>query len=152
VHFCMPHQARPVRGKLNVNYTMFEADRIPTPWVRHNTSHDLVIVPTASSQDAWTRSGFPAARVKLCPLGVDVERFRPGVEPLPLHDRQGRPVREYRTRVLNVSEISPRKNLLALFRVWLTTTRRGDDAILIVKVGRFPPGSALRLMHDLDAT
>jgi len=60
-------------------------------------------------------------------------------------------VREYRTRVLNVSEISPRKNLLALFRVWLRTTSRDDDAILIVKVGRFPPAASVRLMRDLDA-
>ena len=152
LHFCMPHQVRPARGRLNVNYTMFEADRLPENWVRHNMSHDLVIVPTASSRDAWTASGFPAARIRLCPLGVDVDRFHPGVEPLPLSDRQGRPVREYRTRVLNVSEISPRKNLLALLRVWLRTTARDDDAILIVKLGRFPPGGAVRLMRDLDAT
>jgi len=151
LHFCMPHQVRATPGRLTVNYTMFEADRIPEHWVRHNLSHDLVIVPTASSEDAWTTSGFPAARIRICPLGVDVERFRPGVEPLPLSDRQGRPVREYRTRVLNVSEISPRKNLLALFRVWLRTTSRDDDAILIVKVGRFPPAASVRLMRDLDA-
>ena len=151
LHFCMPHQVRPVRGQLDVNYTMFEADRIPESWVRRSMSHDLVIVPTASSRDAWTASGFPAARIRLCPLGVDVERFHPEVEPLSLSDRQGRPVREYRTRVLNVSEISPRKNLLGLFRVWLGATARDDDAILIVKLARFPSGGTVRLMRDLDA-
>src|SRR5262249_7766148 len=115
----MPHQVRLARGRLNVNYTMFEADRIPRRWVRCNLTHDLVIVPTVSSRVAWTASGFPAAQVRLCPLGVDVDRFHPGVEPLSLTTREGRPVRDYRTRVLNVSEISPRKNLLALLRVWL---------------------------------
>ena len=39
----------------------------------------------------------------------------------------------------------------ALFRVWLRTTSHDDDAILIVKVGRFPPDGAVRLMRDLDA-
>jgi glycosyltransferase involved in cell wall biosynthesis len=151
LHFCMPHQVRPARGQLNVNYTMFEADRIPEGWVRHNMTHDLVIVPTASSRDAWTARGFPAARVGLCPLGVDLDRFHPRVEPLALKDREGRPVPEYRTRVLNVSEISPRKNLLTLLRVWLRATARDDDAILIVKLGRFPPGGTVRLMRDLDA-
>src|SRR5262249_49248216 len=131
LHFCMPHQVRPARGRVNANYTMFEADRIPEGLVRHNLSHDLVIVPTASSRGAWTSSGCPAARIRLCPLGVDVDRFHPRVEPLTLSDRLGRPVREYRTRVLNVSEISPRKNLLALLRVWLRATTRDDDAILI---------------------
>jgi glycosyltransferase involved in cell wall biosynthesis len=151
LHFCMPPQVRPARGRLNVNYTMFEADRIPESWVRRNRSHDLVILPTVSSRDAWTASGFPPGRIRLCPLGVDADRFHPAVEPLPLSDRQGRPVREYRTRVLNVSEISPRKNLLALLRAWLLATTRDDDAILIVKVGRFPPGGAVRLMRDLGA-
>jgi len=74
------------------------------------------------------------------------------VEPLALSDRQGRPVREYRTRVLNISEILPRKNLLALLRVWLRATTRDDDAILIVKLGRFPPGGAVWLLRELDAT
>ncbi|PYM14317.1 MAG: hypothetical protein DMD81_18340 [Candidatus Rokuibacteriota bacterium] len=36
--------------------------------------------------------------------------------------------------------------------MWLRATRRGDDAILIVKVGRFPPGATVHLMRDLDAT
>ncbi len=151
LHFCMPHQVRPARGRLNVNYTMFEANRIPGSWVRHNLRHDLVILPTASSREAWVESGFPAERIRLCPLGVDPARFHPAVEPLPLDDRQGRPVREYRTRVLNVSEISPRKNLLGLLRVWLRATTRDDDAILILKVGRQPPGCTVLLMRDLDA-
>ncbi len=152
LHFCMPHQVRPVHDKLNANYTMFEANRIPPRWVRHNLRHDLVILPTASSREAWVQSGFPTERIRLCPLGVDPARFHPEVEPLVLKDRNGRPVREYRTRVLNVSEISPRKNLLALLRVWLRTTTRDDDAILIVKVNRHPPGRTLLLMRDLDAT
>src|SRR2546427_4707167 len=112
LHFCMPHQVRPVHDKLNANYTMFEANRIPPRWLRHNLRHDLVILPTASSREAWVQSGFPTERIRLCPLGVDPARFHPEVEPLVLKDRNGRPVREYRTRVLNVSEISPRKNLL----------------------------------------
>ena len=151
LHFCMPHQVRPARGRLNVNYTMFEANRIPPSWVRHNLLHDLVILPTASSREAWVASGFPAERIRLCPLGVDPARFHPAVRPLPLNDRNGRPVREYRTRVLNVSEISPRKNLLGLLRVWLRATARDDDTILILKVGRRPPGCAVRLMRDFDA-
>ena len=61
LHFCMPHQVRPARGRLNVNYTMFEADRIPEGWVRHNLTHDLVIVPTASSRDAWIDQRVPGS-------------------------------------------------------------------------------------------
>src|SRR5262245_24880408 len=36
LHFCMPHQVRSTPGLLNVNYTMFEATRIPASWVACN--------------------------------------------------------------------------------------------------------------------
>lgn len=152
IHFCMPHQVRIQRDLLNLNYTMFEASRIPKTWVAHNLRHDLVILPTSSSKDAWLRADFPEERIRLCPLGVDPDRFHPGVQPLELMDRRGRSVLNYRTRVLNVSELSPRKNLLGLLRVWIRTTTVHDDAILILKIGRYAPGWTLRLMRDLDAT
>jgi glycosyltransferase involved in cell wall biosynthesis len=151
VQFCMPHQVRPIDGTLTVNYTMFEATRIPAAWVSHGRAHELVVVPTASSRQAWIDSGYPAARVALCPLGIDVARFRPGVEPLDLLDRRGRRVADYRTRVLNVSELGPRKNLLALVRVWIRATTADDDAVLVVKLGRYAPGWTVRFMRDLDA-
>jgi len=151
LHFCMPHQVKVETGLLNVNYTMFEASRIHKSWVAHNLRHDLVILPTPSSKDAWVNSGFPEDRIRLCPLGVDPARFHPGADPLELTDRRGRSVRDYLTRVLNVSELSPRKNLLGLLRVWIRATTPDDDAILVLKLGRYAPGWTLRLMRDLDA-
>jgi glycosyltransferase involved in cell wall biosynthesis len=135
LHFCMPHQVRLSPGRLTVNYTMFEADRIPAGWVARGLVHDLVIVPTPSSREAWLASGYPPGRIRICPLGVDTERFRPAAEPLPLRAPGGKPVADYRTRVLNVSDLMPRKNLLGLLRTWMTATSAGDDAILIVKLG-----------------
>jgi glycosyltransferase involved in cell wall biosynthesis len=135
LHFCMPHQVRLSAGRLTVNYTMFEADRVPAGWVARGRLHDLVIVPTPSSREAWLAGGYPPGRIRICPLGVDTERFRPDTEPLPLRAPGGKPVAEYRTRVLNVSDLMPRKNLPGLIRTWLTATSAGDDAILIVKLG-----------------
>src|SRR5919198_2338485 len=66
VHFCMPHQVVPDAGKVNVNYTMFEATRIPPTWVAYNLRHDLVILPTESSRLAWLGSGVPAEKLWLC--------------------------------------------------------------------------------------
>ena len=137
LHFCMPHQVLPSPGQLTVNYTMFEADRVPPDWVARGRSHDLVIVPTPSSRDAWQASGYPPGKLRVCPLGVDVDRFHPASEPLPLAVTGGRPVAAYRTRVLNVSEARPRKNLVGLVRAWITATSADDDAILIIKLG--PP-------------
>ena len=67
LHFCMPHQVRPVPGLRNVNYTMFEATPAPAPWVEKNLEHDLVIVPTESSRAAWIAGGMPAERIPALP-------------------------------------------------------------------------------------
>jgi len=135
LQFCMPHQVVAGEGRLTVNYTMFEASKVPAGWVARGRDCDLVVVPTRSSLEAWLASGYPRGKLRVCPLGVDVGRFGPATEALPLPAQGGRPVSDYRVRVLNVSDSMPRKNLAGLVRTWISATSAGDDAILIVKVG-----------------
>ena len=135
LQFCMPHQVVSSGDHLTVNYTMFEASKVPADWVARGRGHDLVIVPTLSSLDAWLASGYPRAKLRTCPLGVDVDRFHPASEPLQLPAPGGRPLSDYQVRVLNVSEPLPRKNLAGLVRAWISATSADDDAILIIKVG-----------------
>jgi hypothetical protein len=148
VQFCLPPQALPYPGRASVNFTMFELDRVPRLWLEHSARQDLIVVPEESSRAAWLANGFPAERVAACPLGVDGERFRPGVPALPLGEVRGRAVASYRTRFLNLSSVIPRKNLLGLFRVWLEATRADDDAVLILKLSHSGLAAA-RLMHGL---
>jgi glycosyltransferase involved in cell wall biosynthesis len=129
LHFCMPHQVARISGKLNVNFTMFEATRVPAPWVDLARKVDLVIVPTESSRAAWVHGGTPEDRVRICPLGVDADFFRAGASPLPL------PASSRSRRFLNVSDLNPRKNLDGLLRAWADATTPEDDAALILKVG-----------------
>jgi glycosyltransferase involved in cell wall biosynthesis len=135
LQFCMPHQVVASEDRLTVNYTMFEANRVPADWVARGRAHDLVIVPTQSSREAWLASGCPPGKLRTCPLGVDVGQFGPASEPLPLPGVGGRPVADYRVRVLNVSDSLPRKNLAGLVRTWISATSADDDAVLIIKVG-----------------
>ena len=134
LHFCMPHQVKPDPGFHNVNYTMFEATRIHPTWVAASRQHDLVILPTESSWQAWVSSGVSAERIRLCPLGINPEYFTASVRPLPLRRDDGEPIGQYRRRFLNVSELGPRKNLIGLLRVWLRATSAADDAILVLKL------------------
>jgi glycosyltransferase involved in cell wall biosynthesis len=135
LQFCMPHQVAASAARLTVNYTMFEAAVVPAGWVARGRDCDLVVVPTRSSLEAWLAGGYPPDKLRVCPLGVDVGKFGPASEPLPLPAQGGRKVSDYRVRVLNVSDSLPRKNLAGLVRTWITATSAGDDAILIVKVG-----------------
>lgn len=150
LHFSMPHQVVAYGGKRNTNFTMFEATRIHPHWVDHHRQHNMVIVPTDACRRAWIESGVPQDKMELCPLGVDAERYRPGNEPLDLVDRHGRRIADYRVRVLNISEIGARKNLLALLRVWILVTRSMDDAILILKLGSYQPGWSVKFMLALS--
>lgn len=140
LHFTMPHQVVPRPGLANVNYTMFEATRVHPSWIGHNNGHDLVIVPTESSRQAWLTSGLDPSKIRVSPLGVDVERFGGTVAPRPIATSDGSPIARYRVRFLNIAEMSPRKNQPGLLRAWLRATTRRDDAVLVLKLGFFSAG------------
>jgi glycosyltransferase involved in cell wall biosynthesis len=150
LQFCMPHQALRHRGRIDVNYTMFEATRVPAQWVAANRRLGLLVVPTASSQRAWIDSGLPAEQIRVCPLGVNPRTFGPPAEPLVLRDGDGESIQRYRVRFLNVAELGPRKNLVGLLRVWLQATSRQDDAALILKLGVYAPGWTELLQLQLE--
>src|SRR5690606_14537464 len=88
-------------------------------------------------------------KLRLCPLGVRADLYRPGVPPLPLGEALGRPIASYSVRFLNVSELGPRKNLAGLMRAWLRATQAGDDAVLIMKIGCYHPGSLALFQQEV---
>ena len=71
LQFCMPHQVIEWQDKPTINFTMFEATRAPANWIARSKNHDLVILPTESSRQAWIAGGMPPDRIRLCPLGID---------------------------------------------------------------------------------
>ena len=146
LHFCMPHQLRPYPGMRNVNYTMFEATRIPAHWVAAARTHDLVVVPTESSWHAWIDSGVPADRMRISPLGVDTALFGLHHPPLAFRDAQGQTLDRYAVRFLNVSELGDRKNLVGLVRSWIRATTPANSAVLLIKA-RAPHPSLLARLH-----
>jgi glycosyltransferase involved in cell wall biosynthesis len=151
LHFTMPTRAQPVAGRRNVNYTMFEATRIPAEWVRRAYDHELVVVPTAGCRDAWVDSGVDARRVRVAPLGVDAEHFGRPAAPIDLTTTRGTRVSDYSTRVLNVAEPRPRKNVIGLLRVWINATSADDDAVLILKSSLYHEWALTQLGDDILA-
>ena len=121
---------------------MFE-DGAPAEWISRSKNHDLVILPTESSRQAWIAGGMPPDRIRLCPLGIDPVLFGAAIPPRELAGRK------YGTRFLNVSAYGPRKNLGGLLRAWKRATTRSDDAVLLLKVGCYEPISREALERDL---
>lgn len=136
VNFLIPLAVERVPGLATVTFSMFEGTRIPPAWRRQCAHSDLVIVPTQSSRTAWAAQGYPEDRLRVCPLGVDPEDADGGCPAPTLVDPHGRRVSSYRHRFLNVSDFIPRKNIDGLLRVWLRSTARTDDAVLILKLGK----------------
>lgn len=132
----IPPAVEPTPGLASVVFSMFEGTRIPQFWMPFSRRQDLIIVPTRSSFDAWAERGFPADRLRICPLGVDPEDADGEGPVLPLYAPDGRSAADFAVRVLNVSDFIPRKNLDGLLRVWLRCTRADDDAVLILKPGK----------------
>ena len=151
LYFCMPHQVPANDAQRIVNYTMFEADRIPEPWVALSKLCALTLVPVASCRQAWVASGAPPERIKVCPLAVDSSRFMPGLEPIELQTPDGRNASDYKVRFLNVAEVNERKNLIGLLRAWLTTTSKSDDAALLLKPGFYHQAARERLARQIGA-
>jgi glycosyltransferase involved in cell wall biosynthesis len=141
LHFSMPHQVVCDPGKINANFTTFEATRVHPAWVEANRKHDALILPTESSKRAWVDSGFPEHRIRLCPYGVNAVVFSGDAEPLHLGTGA---VQQRRVRFLNISEFSPRKNLFGLLEAWILGTSRMDDAVLIVKLGCYEASALAR--------
>jgi glycosyltransferase involved in cell wall biosynthesis len=134
LHFTMPQHARPEPGRRNVNYTMFEADRIPAQWVGLAQAHALIALPTEAAFRAWADSGVPETKLRVCPLGVDAEYFSEPAAPAGLATLDGRPLASFRSRFLHIAELRPRKNHVGLLRAWMNATHRDDAAVLILKM------------------
>jgi len=152
LHFTMPSLCRPRPGKINVNYTMFEADRIPADWAARAAMHERILVPTEPCRDAWINSGVPAAKLRVSPLAVDGEFFAEPAPPLSLKLPNGRDLGSYRCRFLNVADLRPRKNHIGLLRTWARATRPDDDAVLIIKFTAPHPAAFQMFWEDVQRT
>jgi len=149
LHFATPPHAKPEPGRRNVNYTMFEADRIPAQWVDLAQAHELILLPSQAAFRAWAGSGVPTSKLRVCPLGVDVDFFSEPAAPAELASPDGRPLASFRTRFLHIAELRRRKNHLGLLRAWMDATHRDDDAVLILKINAFQDNTLAQFQEDV---
>jgi len=148
--FLTPPVVEILPGLRNGLFSMFEGTIIPPEWKAPSDLVDLVVVPSRSSKEAWMARGHPEDRVRVCPLGVEEEQ--PGTPPFTLRDAAGRPFQERARRVLNVSDLIPRKNVDGLLRVWLRATSNRDDAVLVLKLGKGRPGARREIQRLIEIT
>ncbi|KAA0252445.1 glycosyltransferase [Acidobacteria bacterium ACD] len=127
-------------GRVRVGYTMLEVDGFPKEWVRQANEMDEVWVPTRFNRDALLRCGVTRP-VHVMPLGVDVDRFHPGVRGV--RDPAGRFV------FLSVFEWSERKLPGLLLSVFNRTFSAAEPVLLVAKVDNRDP--ARRVREEVEA-
>ncbi|HHY32194.1 MAG TPA: glycosyltransferase [Firmicutes bacterium] len=114
-------------GCYSIGLTMLETDRIPQDWVARCNLMDEVWVPSTFNRETFISSGVEEAKVRVMPLGVDKNRFHPGVSPMPIPGRRG-------FAFLSVFEWIPRKGYDILLRAYLEEFRPDEDVCLILRV------------------
>ncbi|NOZ28643.1 MAG: glycosyltransferase [Chloroflexi bacterium] len=105
----------------------WEFGSLPKEWVEvMSTQVDEVWTYTSYVRDCYIRSGVPADRVHVVPLGVDVERFRPDVPPFPLQTKK-------RFKFLFVGGTISRKGIDILLDAYMNAFTAEDDVCLVIK-------------------
>ena len=106
----------------------WEFGPLPRAWVRaHREAGDDAWAASRWAADWMVRSGMDPERVAHVPLGVDPERFRPGLEPLDLGEVAPG------VRFLFVGGLVWRKGVDVLLEAWTRAFTRDDDVTLVVK-------------------
>lgn len=129
---CIPDYFRPQPGCHNIGLTMLECDRVSARWVAACNAMDEIWVPSTFNRDTFIGSGVDAGKVHVMPLGVDPDRFHPGVPPLSLPPPPPPPPRR-QTVFLSNFEWIPRKGYDILISAYLREFRRRDPVCLVIK-------------------
>ena len=150
-HRWPPDLSRVPSGRLALMQP-WEFGRVPRAWVEAVAAGvvEQVWAYTRYVRDCYLDSGVDPARVAIVPLGIDADRFRPGLTP---HDA----VRRSRSfRFLFVGGTLYRKGIDILLQAWRQAFGADEDVALIIKdmgVDTFyrnqTAGAAIRqLQHD----
>ena len=105
----------------------WEFGSLPRDWIGPITELvDEVWAYSRHVRDTYLQSGIPGERVQVVPLGVDTERFRPGVAPLPLTTAR-------RLKFLFVGGTIWRKGIDLLLDAYGRAFTAQDDVCLVIK-------------------
>src|SRR5579871_190768 len=125
-HFFPPNWQKPEAGKL-IMIQPWEYGSLPKEWVEAAIHQaDEVWAYSRFVRDSYVRSGVPAEKVRIIPLGVRPEIFTPEGALYPLPTRKS-------VRFLFVGGSISRKGADHLLNAYLRAFTREDDVCLVVK-------------------
>lgn len=139
IQICAAQDFFPFPGRNNIGLTMLECDRLPGHWAAQCNQMDQVWVPSTFNKHTFLSSGVSRQKIRVVPLGVNVDRFHPAVPPIHL------PQDPERFVFLSNFEWVPRKGGDLLLRAYLEEFTYPDPVLLVIKTydgSAFDPSGA----------
>lgn len=99
---------------------------LPQDWVKKLHFVDEIWAPTEYVRRVYVESGIQPSKVKIVPNGIDPEKFRPDLTPLPLATRK-------KFKFLFVGGTIHRKGPDVLLKSYLESFTAADDVCLVIK-------------------
>jgi glycosyltransferase involved in cell wall biosynthesis len=122
-----PNLEAPAQGKWVV-IQPWEFGSPPVDWIApFRDQVDEIWAYTECVKRVYVEAGIPESQVRVVPLGVDTESFRPGLKPLPGLERDGR------LTFLYVGGTIARKGFDVLLNAWRQAFGPSDNVRLVVK-------------------
>ena len=110
-----------------IGYTMFEMVDLPSAWVEGCECMDEIWVPSMFNLDSFSQAGVPKDKIKLVPLGVDVDFFDPDrVQPMEIPGLKG-------FNFLSIFQWTKRKGWDILIKAYLEAFKQADDVALVIR-------------------
>lgn len=111
--------------RVNIARTMFETDRLPTPWVDELNRFDEVWVATKFNQETFANSGI-SVPIYVIPSIIDYTRYAIDGSVYPL-------LSQNQYKFLSVFDWQSRKGYSILLEAFLREFTKDDDVCLIIK-------------------
>ncbi len=125
-HQWPPRFSAPAEGHW-VMIQPWEYGSLPVSWIAPmRETVDEIWVPSVFVRACYIHSGIPAEKVHVIPNGVDIIKFHPNAEPMPL--RSGK-----RFKFLFVGGTIYRKGIDILLQAYFNTFTDRDDVCLVIK-------------------
>ncbi|HEY1171408.1 MAG TPA: glycosyltransferase family 29 protein [Verrucomicrobiae bacterium] len=124
-HAWPPDFSAPASGALVVMQP-WEFGALPAEWTKAMERVDEVWVNSQYVRRVYLDSGVEPSKVKYLPLGINPDRFRPDVKPLPLNTQK-------KFKFLFVGGTIHRKGPDLLLQAYLSKFTAADDVCLVIK-------------------
>jgi glycosyltransferase involved in cell wall biosynthesis len=121
-------------ARSRIGRTTFETDRLPEGWAAQCNGMDEVWVPSEFNARTFASAGVDPRKLRVMPIGVDAELFRPGTEPLPWPS--------HGFRFLSNFDWVDRKGAKILLRAYLAEFKSDEDVCLVLKLAQHGNPSA----------